>query len=36
MVCQGYFKKEDEANYKFEKGWLKTGDIGSLKEGNAL
>ena len=36
VVFQGYFKNEKETESKLEKGWLKTGDIGMLLEGNAL
>lgn len=36
MVFKGYFKNEKETEGKLEKGWLKTGDIGMLLEGNAL
>ena len=35
-MFQGYFKNEKETEAKFEKGWLKTGDIGVLLEENAL
>ncbi len=35
-ITQGYFKKPQQTKELFEKGWMKTGDIGSLDENGYL
>jgi acyl-CoA synthetase (AMP-forming)/AMP-acid ligase II len=35
-VCEGYLDEPEETQRKFEQGWLKTGDLGSLDEDGYL